>query len=240
MKTSRPINAQYNVVKPGSLPDRIAARVRRTMFERFLSTGVDPADTILDVGVTSDRSQAASNYLEAWYPHKHMVTACGIDDASFLEAMYPGIRFVSADGKNLPFADGEFDHVHSSAVLEHVGSRENQLVFLSELIRVCRKQVFLTTPNRWFPVEFHTTLPLLHWLPKRVFRSLIRRLGHVALAEERNLNLLSTSDLKAMCEELGVERHRVTHVSLLLWPSNLILEVDKRIGSAAPGDSRPA
>ena len=26
--------------------------------------------------------------------------------------------------------------------------------------------MFLTTPNRWFPVEVHTRLPLVHWLPE--------------------------------------------------------------------------
>ena len=24
----------------------------------------------------------------------------------------------------------------------------------------------MTTPNRWFPVEVHTRLPLVHWLPE--------------------------------------------------------------------------
>src|SRR5690606_27159648 len=126
--------------------------MRRRMYERFLATGVRPEDTILDVGVTSDRTQIASNYLEAWYPHKDKVTACGLDDASFLEAEYPGMTYVRADGRDLPFPDGAFDHVHSSAVLEHVGSAADQLQFLSELVRVSRRGVFVTTPNRWFPV----------------------------------------------------------------------------------------
>jgi len=26
----------------------------------------------------------------------------------------------------------------------------------------------LTTPNRWFPLELHTRLPLVHWLPAGV------------------------------------------------------------------------
>src|SRR5262245_56994191 len=99
-------NAQYNVAAAGSLPVRIAAHQRRKMFGRFVQdTGVAAEERILDVGVTSDRTYEASNYLEAWYPHKHMVTAVGIDDASFLCGQYPGMRFVMADGLRLPFCD---------------------------------------------------------------------------------------------------------------------------------------
>ena len=64
-------NAQYNVAKPGSLAVRIAVYQRRLMYDRFLKeTQIDERQTLLDVGVTSDRSYASSNYLEAWYPHK--------------------------------------------------------------------------------------------------------------------------------------------------------------------------
>jgi len=48
---------------------------------------------------------------------------------------------------------------------------------IDSTFRVCRRGVFLTTPNRWFPVEFHTVLPLVHWLPKPQFRALLRKLG---------------------------------------------------------------
>src|SRR5215471_21217344 len=114
-------NSQFNIAAPNSLPVRIATWQRRRMYARFLEElGVSDQDSILDVGVTSDRSYTSSNYLEAWYPHKDRITAAGIDDASFLEQLHPGVAFVRADGLNLPFADRAFDVVHSSAVLEHV------------------------------------------------------------------------------------------------------------------------
>jgi hypothetical protein len=50
-------------------------------------------------------------------------------------------------------------------VVEHVGDVERQRQFVSEALRVGRR-VFVTTPNRWFPIEVHTRLPLVHWLPK--------------------------------------------------------------------------
>ncbi len=171
-------NRQYNVAAPDSLAVRIATWQRRRIYARFVEDcGVTGSDSILDVGVTSDRSYASSNYLEAWYPHKEKITAVGLDDASFLEEQYPGVKFVYANGLRLPFPDRSFDFVHSSAVLEHMGAVSNQATYLRECVRVARKSVFLTTPNRWFPVEIHTLLPLVHWLPKRVFRWLLRHVG---------------------------------------------------------------
>jgi SAM-dependent methyltransferase len=220
-------NAQYNVAKPGSLPQRITGEMRRSMYDRFLS-GVQPQmqETILDVGATSDREYDFSNYLVAWYPHKSKITAVGIDDAGFLEELYPGVKFLKADGKDLPFEDGAFDVVHSSAVLEHVGSRENQTQFVRELTRVARRAVFMTTPNRWFPVEVHTVLPFVHWLPARRFRAILRLLGHDMLSREENLNLLTAADLRQMCRDVGVQ-HRVESARLWGMSSNLLLTIDK-------------
>jgi methyltransferase family protein len=218
------VSSQYSIAAPDGLAARLAARQRRRMFARFLAaSAVGPADTIVDVGVTDDRSYEHSNYLEAWYPHKQHITAVGVDDASFLEQLYPGLTFRRADGRALPFADRSFDFAHSSAVIEHVGSRAEQSALLGELWRVCRKGLFVTTPNRWFPVEFHTLVPLLHWLPPGAFRAALRRLGHDMLAEEANLNLMSGADLLAAARAAGVSGARVEAVRLGGLTSNLLL-----------------
>ncbi len=71
------------------------------------------------------------------------------------------MRAVRADGRELPFADGAFDLGFSNAVVEHVaGGREGQRRFVHELCRVAQR-VFVTTPNRWFPLEVHTLLPFV-------------------------------------------------------------------------------
>jgi len=61
------------------------------MFTDFVEgMNVSPADTLLDVGATTDRLCEHSNYLEAWWPHKDRITVIGIDDCGFLETLYPG------------------------------------------------------------------------------------------------------------------------------------------------------
>lgn len=186
------------------------------------------AGSIVDVGVTADQSYESSNYLEAWYPEKSSIMAVGIDDAEFLESKYPGVKFTQANGLDMPFDDRSFDYVHSSAVLEHVGCEENQLQFIRESARLADKAIFLTTPNRWFPVEFHTVLPLLHWLPMSVFRFILNKLGMEFFAREENLNLLGKSQLVKLSQQVEGFEFSVQHVSLVGWPSNLLL-VGRRI-----------
>jgi hypothetical protein len=236
MTTAFKPNAQYNVAEPTSLPVRIAAQARRRMYDVFLAnTSIQPNETLLDVGVTSDQSYDSSNYVEAWYPYKDKITAVGIDDASFLEQLYPGLTYRRADGRRLPFADASFDVVHSSAVLEHVGSAENQQGFIGELTRVASRAVFLTTPNRWFPVEFHSLLPLVHWLPRPWFRRLLRGTRYDFFAREENLNLLDRRDILRLCGGLRDYAVSVESLRLLGMPSNLLVTIDKR--SAPPASA---
>ena len=67
-----------------------------------------------------------------------------------------------------------FDIVHSNATLEHVGSYNNQIAFVKEASRISKNHVFIQTPNRFYPIDFHTNLPLVHWLPKKIHRKILR------------------------------------------------------------------
>lgn len=221
------VNAQYNVARPRSLPIRIARYQRRKMFDAFTALGVSTRDTILDIGATSDQSYDHSNYLAAWYPHKDCITSVGIDDASHLESLYPGLTFIRANGLALPFPDNSFDYVHCAAVIEHVGNRSSQTRLIREAVRVVRKCALITTPNRWFPVEFHTVLPLVHWLPPSVFRRWLRATSREFFASQENLNLLSAGQIRNMVSDLGFE-FELRGVRLLGLISNLLLVVRKR------------
>ena len=143
-------------------------------------------------------------------------------DASFLEQEYPGLKYVRSDGLALPFPDKSFDLVVSFAVIEHVGSRVQQKAFVMELYRV-GKTCCITTPNRWYPLEFHTAVPLIHWLPPSWFRALLKLLGQHFFAQEENLNLLSEKDVLKM---LPADVHISTkHFRLFGLISNLLFYV---------------
>jgi len=143
-----------------------------------------PTSTVVDVGVgdtgfdTEPGIALSHNFFEAMYPWPERITAVSDVPLPNFAREFPAVRCVTASGTELPFGDDEFDIAFSNAVVEHVGSREDQRRFVHELCRVAPR-VFVSTPNRWFPVEVHTLVPFVHWLPRgasdRVFAALHRR-----------------------------------------------------------------
>lgn len=176
------------------LADRVSLRSRRRKFELFLETfRPGPETTILDVGVTdAPFGVHPDNFLEAWYPWPERITAVGPTGLERFAEAFPAVTTVQADGRLLPFADGAFDVGFSNAVVEHVGDRAAQRAFVHELCRVARR-VFLTTPNRRFPLEVHTLLPVVHWLPRGLRERALRGRGWTD-----TLELLAPGDVRAL------------------------------------------
>ena len=157
------------------LADTISLRSRERKLRLFLEELRPTAETtVLDVGADElgfgdGDGCATMNFFEELYPWPERITALGLHDGAGFRTRYPHIPYVQGDACALPFEDGAFDIVFSNAVIEHVGGGERQRQFVSEAIRVGRR-VFITTPNRRFPVEVHTRLPLVHWLPDAISR----------------------------------------------------------------------
>jgi SAM-dependent methyltransferase len=157
------------------LADAISLRSRRRKFALFMETIAPTAETtVLDVGVDDvpfgDTSGCETlNFFEELYPWPEQITALGLHAGERFRASFPQVRYVQGDALALPFPDGAFDVVFSNAVIEHVGGAEQQRRFVEESLRVARS-AFVTTPNRWFPLEVHTRLPFVHWLPEGASR----------------------------------------------------------------------
>jgi len=161
------------------LADSISLRSRQRKLRLFLDELQPTADTsVLDVGADElgfgdGDGCATMNFFEESYPWPERITALGLHDGDGFRARYPDIPYLQGDACALPFADGAFDVVFSNAVIEHVGGHARQRQFVSEALRVGRR-AFITTPNRRFPVEVHTRLPLVHWLPDAVSHRVYR------------------------------------------------------------------
>jgi SAM-dependent methyltransferase len=212
----------YEVMPPNSFAERLAVSARDRIYNDFLRIcAPNPDESILDVGV-SDVVGAAANFLERRYPFQHRITAAGIGRGDEFRAAFSQIAYrqVEAD-QPLPFADKAFDVATSNAVLEHVGSPQNQRRFIAELMRVGRR-VFVTVPHRFFPVEHHTAVPLLHWTD-RTFALACRMLGKPDWARAENLILMSRRRLRAICPPDA--RVQIGSTGILLGPcsSNLYL-----------------
>jgi len=113
------------------------------------------------------------------------------------------IRPVIADGCHLPFPAKSFDWVFSNAVLEHVGALEKRAQFAAEIRRVARFGYFVTTPNRWFPIEPHTLLPFYQFLPKSWQRRVIC-ISPYYLEEYEDIHLLCARELRDLFPESKV------------------------------------
>jgi hypothetical protein len=159
---------------------RVSIRSREQKLRLFLEAfGPGPETTVVDIGVTDAPFGDGSpdNFFEALYPWPERITAVGITELERFRAAFPVIAAVRADGRELPFADGEFDLAFSNAVVEHVGGgREGQRRFVHELCRVARR-VFVTTPNSRFPLEVHSLVPFAHWLPRNARDRVLRARG---------------------------------------------------------------
>jgi Methyltransferase domain len=112
---------------------------------------------------------------------------------------------VVGNGCQLPFETASFDWVFSNAVVEHVGGWEQQRHFSAEVRRVARSGYFIGTPNRYFPIDPHTLLPLFQFLPPASQVSVCRRFALTGARKEPEcVYLLSKGQLLRLFPEAHV------------------------------------
>src|SRR3954468_8746754 len=220
----------YQVAAPRSWGERLAVVARDRIYADILRRCCPtPDETILDVGV-SDVVTDAANMLERKYLYPERITAAGLGEGAAFKAAYPKVTYRRIEANRpLPFADKAFDIATSNAVLEHVGSVPHQMAFVRELSRVA-KRVFISVPNRYFPVEHHTAIPLLHFWTKS-FALACGWLGKADWADERNLILMSRQHLASLTPEGIAPVIGYTGIRLGPFSSNLFLLLDGSLGA---------
>lgn len=161
---------------------------------------------VLDVGVSNvDHSPQENLFMKSFRFPERRYTGLAVDDMDSLRQQHPGKRFVVYDGRTFPFGDGSFGAVFSNAVIEHVGTPEDQLHFINEMLRTGGK-VYFTTPNKYFPVESHTNVLFLHWLTP-LFYAWCRR--YCSFWDASNLRLLSHAALEALMRRSDARQFRI-------------------------------
>jgi hypothetical protein len=219
-----------------SVQVRMSVAARRRMFARWRDYAGDVAGrSVLDVGSTPDRERQDSNCMIPWFEaHGLLVSLYSPENILNLAEAFPRATIVPSAGFGtpIPVRDGSFSWVASSAVLEHVGGPVAQVAFVRECARVANG-LFLTTPNRWHWLEFHTKLPLLHWLPRPLHRALLRALGKEEWSLETHLRLVDRRELEGIAAAaLGnAFDFEVTSVRTLGMSSNLVLLARRRAPS---------
>ena len=212
----------YEVAAPGSVAERILVAARDRIYRDFIAC-CRPAepDTLLDVGV-SDVINAGANFLERLYPHPAKITACGLGEGDDFHRAFPAVSYVRIEARGpLPFRDDQFAIATSNAVLEHVGSDEEQARHVRELFRVAPR-VFISVPHRYFPVEHHTSLPFLHWTDA-TFRWACRAAGKSKWTSREELTLMSRRRLRSLVPRGAAFKLGSTGLKLGPFSSNIFL-----------------
>jgi hypothetical protein len=163
---------------------------------------------LLDVGTTPVFDEYNNILLHSFKNRKNITSLSNLECSS-LKKNFTKVKFIKGDARRMKFKDNKFDVVYSSATIEHVGSKLSQIKFIKECLRVSRRDVFITTPNRFYPIEFHTKLPLLHFFPPKIYRKILFFFGFSFFSKEKNLNLLSAQDLINICFFLKIKNYNI-------------------------------
>ncbi|MFZ0171868.1 MAG: methyltransferase domain-containing protein [Acidimicrobiales bacterium] len=202
-----------------SFQKRVRAKRARLWREMF---PLGPSDKLLDLG-SSDGRETAALGLDA------QVTIADIDTGALARGAdkYGFTPVVLTETGPLPFADGEFDVVYCSSVIEHVTvpkadvwrirsgrefaglAFEQQHAFASEIRRV-GKGYFVQTPALGFPIESHSWLPFLGWLPRPAQMAVIRFANRFWVKKTiPDFHLLSEAKMRQLFPDAEIFHERV-------------------------------
>ncbi len=184
-------------------------------------------DSICDVGTTEDISNKSSNFLIKSFANikiKNSITDQFINDDFFNNKIQASI---TSDLQPAQIDQLKSDITFSSATIEHVGCRNNQKKMVENMINLSKRYIIITTPNKFYPIEFHTKLPLLHFLPKVIYKILLKLIGYSYFAKIENLNLLSIRDFNKILNTFSNIKFKIIKIKLLGFTSNLVAICEK-------------
>ncbi len=104
-------------------------------------------------------------------------TSFSNDDISKAQSVLPSIQTAVGDAHKLPYADQMFDVVTMISVIEHLKIPEKALREAMRVLRI-NGELVVQIQNKYFPVETHTGLVFVYYLPGFFRKWLLRKLGY--------------------------------------------------------------
>lgn len=205
-----------------ALFSRLSDISRRQKLELF-NCLIKPTENlrILDVGGQVEASGAEGLQFIDSYPWKNSISAINLsaEHIASIKEHYPELEAVLGDACQMPWPDQHFDVAYCNAVIEHLPSLEKQQKMAAEIMRVA-KRWFVTTPNRWYPFEFHMRLPLVTWLPGNAYLMAGRCIAYNHVKKRYTfynkpieLRLISARELRQCFPDSRIIRQRVTFMA---------------------------
>ena len=204
--------------------DNIVLKKRKEMFEIIKKNiNLNNVNSVLDVGTTSDNLLESSNYLIKQL--KFIKIKKSISDQKISNDNFFDITFNESITENLNY---NFENLRSdllvcSATIEHLGSLGDIKKGVNNIVNLSNKYFVITTPNRYHPIEFHTKIPFIHFLPKKIHRKLLMLFGHEFFSKEENLNLLSKKNLINLMGDYKNISYTINEIKLFGFVSNFII-----------------
>jgi hypothetical protein len=188
-------------------------------------------DDVLDIGTTADSENKSSNLIVKNLENIKYFKS--ISDQEITSSFFEKKLKKSITGNFSKNEINEFasNLVISNATIEHVGSFSEQRKMITNIIDLSKKLFIISTPNRFYPIDFHTKLPLIHWLPKFLHRKILNFLGMHFYKKEENLNLLGKSEIKDLLNVKNIS-YKIDFIRLFFFKSNFIIigkKIDREI-----------
>ncbi len=113
----------------------------------------------LDIGTTEDKENQSSNVIIKNLKKINVfksISNQNINSVFFEKKLKKSITENFSKSELDEFSS---DIVVSNATIEHVGSEQNQKKMVENVIKLSKKIFVISTPNRLYPLDFHTKIP---------------------------------------------------------------------------------
>lgn len=199
-----------------------ARKKRASLFRHWFD--LNSETKILDLG--SEIGSNISNVLKGTPVLPQNIFIADIDQNAILEGekLFGFTPVLINEGQPLNYEEGYFDIVYCSSVIEHTTLPKSeiwkvtsnaafksrswirQVEFAAEIKRL-GKQFFVQTPNANFPIESHTWLPFMGYLPRPAFLKILKLTNQLWVKKaEPDFNLLNEEDMEKLFPEARIEK----------------------------------